>query len=92
MKMGFLSFFFPKNRKRIEKNLNPNPLFLVRYMILALDKLLPSIAYLYPHMNNTNVHIKTEKYKIISKINFEKSKPYLGKDITSRDLAPQRLN
>lgn len=54
-KMGFLSFFHPKNRmeKRIEKNLNP--LFSVRHMVLALDKLPPGRACLHPHMDKTNI-------------------------------------
>ena len=55
IKMGFFSFFSPKNRekKRIEKILNP--LFSVCLMILALDKLLPSRACLHPHMDKTKI-------------------------------------
>ena len=69
-KMGFSSFFLPKNRKRIEKN--PNPLFLVRYMILALNKLLPSRACFHPHMNTTNILKKNEQINMITKINIKK--------------------
>jgi len=55
-RMGFLSFFCPKNviqRKRIENNLNPS--FSVRHMILALDKLPPGRAYLNPHTDKTSL-------------------------------------
>jgi len=68
-KMGFLSFFYPKNRmeKRVEKN--PNPLFLVRHMVLALDKLPPGRAYLHPHMDRTKVLKKIVKINMVTKIN-----------------------
>jgi len=69
-KMGFLSFLRPKNRmkrKRIEKNLNP--LFSVRHMVLALDKLPPGRAYLHPHMDRTKVLKKIVKINMVTKIN-----------------------
>ena len=69
-KMGFLSFLRPKNRmkrKRIEKNLNP--LFSVRHMVLALDKLPPGRACLHPHMDITNILKKIVKINMITKIN-----------------------
>lgn len=69
-KMGFLSFFCPKNRmkrKRIEKNLNP--LFSVRLMVLALDKLPPGRACLHPHTDRTNIFNKLEKKNMITNFN-----------------------
>ena len=69
-KMGFLSFFCPKNRmkrKRIEKNLNP--LFSVRHMVLALDELPLGRACLHPHMDRTNIFKKIAKINMITKFN-----------------------
>jgi len=72
-KMGFKSFFSPKNRmkrKRIETNLNP--LFSVRHMILALDKLLPSRACFHPHTDRTSIFKKIVKKNMITNINILK--------------------
>ncbi len=72
IKMGFFSFSALKIeiKKRIEIILNP--LFSVRLMILALDKLLPSRACLHPHTDKSRIDKNIFIKKTLTKFNILK--------------------
>ena len=64
-RLGFLSFSFPKNKGLR----NSQPLFSVHHVVLALDKLLPSRAYLHPHTDKQKYFNKFEKSNINGNFN-----------------------